>query len=107
MMNLHYRKSMPELDLHGETRDSARVLVKEFINDNYKMRLYEIAIVHGIGTGILKKEVHRVLRENKLVENFGLDNFNSGCTLVKLVEHIDKNDKKVYNTQHKSRGDRL
>lgn len=107
MMNLQYRKNMPELDLHGETRDSARVLVKEFINDNYKMKLYEVAIIHGIGTGILKKEVHRVLRENKLVETFCLDNFNSGCTLARIVMHIDKNGKMSYNTRHKSKGDRL
>ena len=107
MMSLLYRSSMPELDLHGETRDSARVLVKEFINDNYKMKSYEIAIVHGIGTGILKKEVHKVLKESKVVQEFGLDNFNSGCTLVRLVESIDKNAKKCYNTRHNSKGDRV
>jgi len=102
MMNLLYRKNMPELDLHGETRDTARVLVKEFINDNYKLKSFEIAIVHGIGTGILKKEVHKVLKENKLVQTFGLDNFNSGCTLVKLVENIDKKSKMLYNMRHNS-----
>ena len=26
--------NLPKLDLHGEIRDSARVLVKEFIQDN-------------------------------------------------------------------------
>lgn len=107
MTSLLYRKNMPELDLHGENRDSARILVKEFINDNYKMRNYEIAIVHGIGTGILKKEVHKVLKENKLVQEFGLDNFNSGCTLVRLDELVDKKAKKWYNTRHNSKGDRV
>lgn len=107
MTSLLYRKNMPELDLHGENRDSARILVKEFINDNYKMRNYEIAIVHGIGTGILKKEVHKVLKENKLVQEFGLDNFNSGCTLVRLAELVDKKAKKWYNTRHNSKGDRV
>lgn len=107
MMNLLYRKNMPELDLHGETRDSARVLTLEFLKDNYKMRIKEIAIVHGLGTGILKKEVHKVLKESKLVQEFGLDNFNSGCTLVRLVEYIDKKAKKCYNTRHNSKGDRV
>jgi len=107
MMNLLYRKSMPELDLHGESRDSARVLIKEFINDNYKIMNYEIAIIHGIGTGILKKEVHKVLKENKFVQSFGLDNFNSGCTLVKLCENIDKKPKMSYNMRHNSKGERL
>ena len=107
MMNLLYRKSMPELDLHGETRDTARVLVKEFLNDNYKMKSFEISIVHGIGEGILKKEVHKVLRESKIVQEFGLDNFNSGCTLVKLYESVDKNEKKVYNMRHNSEGGKI
>ena len=107
MMNLLYRSSMPELDLHGETRDTARVLVKEFINDNYKMGLFEVAIVHGIGEGILKKEVHKVLKESKIVQEYGLDNFNSGCTLVKLHNSIDKNEKKSYNMRHNSDGGRL
>ena len=107
MMNLLYRKNMPELDLHGENKDSARVLVKEFINDNYKMKNNEIAIVHGIGTGILKKEVHKVLKESRIVESYGLDNFNSGCTLVQLSDFIDKKAKKCYNTQHNSKGERL
>ena len=30
--------NLPTLDLHGETRDSSRVLVKEFINDNYILK---------------------------------------------------------------------
>ncbi len=107
MMSLLHRSNMPELDLHGETRDTARVLVKEFLNDNYKMRIFEVAIVHGIGEGILKKEVHKVLKESKIVQEFGLDNFNSGCTLVKLDESIDKNAKKAYNMQHNSKGERV
>ena len=107
MMNLLYRKNMPHLDLHGETKDGARYLIKEFLNDNYKMNKKEIAIVHGIGTGIIKKEVHRVLKESKIVEEYGLDNFNSGCTLVRLSEFVDKTTKKCYNTHHNSKGDRV
>lgn len=106
-MNLIYRKSMPQLDLHGETKDSAKILVKEFLNDNYKMKNYEVAIVHGVGKGILKKEVHKVLKENKQVLEFGLDYFNSGCTLVKIVDSIDKKTKKCYSTHHNTKGDRV
>ena len=78
--------SMPKLDLHGETKDSSRVLLTEFINDNYKLGNIHIAIIHGIGEGILKKEVHLLLKRNKLVKNYKLDNFNIGCTLVELVD---------------------
>ena len=76
--------SLPKLDLHGEIRDSARVLVKEFIEDNYKLKNYKLNIVHGVGKGIIKDEVHRVLKQNKLVEDFHLNHFNQGCTIVYL-----------------------
>ena len=74
--------SLPTLDLHGETRDSTRVLVKEFINDNYVLKNYKVAIIHGIGLGIVKDEVYKVLKNNKLVEDFHLNRYNLGCTIV-------------------------
>lgn len=79
---------MPQLDLHGMDREITRILVCEFLKDQYRMKNYEIAIIHGIGTGILKKEVHKILATQKIVEQYKLDNFNNGCTLVKLKEPI-------------------
>lgn len=76
--------SYPKLDLHGETRDSARVLVKEFLQDNLIMKNYKLCIVHGIGTGALKDEVTSVLKKSVLVESFHLNHFNSGCMVVYL-----------------------
>ena len=43
---------MPQLDLHGEDRIGARIKVKTFIEDNFKLENEEIAIIHGIGEGI-------------------------------------------------------
>ena len=40
--------SLPTLDLHGETRDSARVLIKEFIYDNYVLKNEKVVIIHGV-----------------------------------------------------------
>ena len=45
--------NLPTLDLHGETRDSSRVLVKEFIEDNYVLRNKKVLIIHGVGKGIV------------------------------------------------------
>ena len=49
--------NLPTLDLHGEIKDSARVLIKEFIYDNYVMRNKKVVIIHGIGKGKIKEEV--------------------------------------------------
>lgn len=74
----------PKLDLHGFERDYAKMLIEEFIKDNYKMKNYEVLIVHGNGTGVLRKTTQETLRKNKYVEDYKLDNFNTGCTIVKI-----------------------
>lgn len=76
----------PTLDLHGETKDSSRVLIKEFIEDNYNLKNNKVLIIHGIGSGILKKEVEKDLKLNKLVNDFHINHFNSGCTVVYIKE---------------------
>ncbi len=104
MMGL-FHNNLPQLDLHGEDSVTAVILAKDFINDNYKIRNYELVIIHGIGKGILKKEVHKMLKNDKRVEKYATDYFNLGCTLVKLHASIDKKEKKCYNTRHNLRGD--
>lgn len=81
--------NLPTLDLHGEIRDSARVLIKEFINDNYVMRNEKVVIIHGGSSGILKEETHKVLKQDKKVDSFHLNHYNSGCTLVYIKKRFD------------------
>lgn len=76
--------NLPTLDLHGEIKQSARVLVNEFINDNYFLKNKKVVIIHGIGSGALRKEVNAVLKNNKRVSSFRLVGYNTGCTLVYL-----------------------
>lgn len=76
--------NFPQIDLHGYDRDYARIRINEFINDNYLQKKQTVIIIHGIGTGILRKTTHETLRKNKLVSCFKLDNFNSGATIVEL-----------------------
>lgn len=75
---------LPSLDLHGMDRDYARILINDFINDHYLMGDQSVIIVHGNGTGIIKKTTQEVLKKNKIVEDFKIDNFNSGMTIVYL-----------------------
>ncbi len=87
---LFYRDSMPKLDLHGMDREITRILVSEFLHDQAKLGNQEVAIIHGIGTGALRSEVHHLLIHHPLVEEYKMDYFNAGCTLVKLKSEIDK-----------------
>ena len=74
----------PKIDLHGYDRDSARVAVNDFVLENLMLKNDTFVIIHGIGSGIVKKEVHEALRVNKDVLEYKTDNFNSGCTVVKI-----------------------
>ena len=85
-----YRSNLPEIDLHGEDRIGARIKLKSFLDDNYKLKNMEVSIVHGIGTGILKKEVFSILQNDKRVAEYNLDMFNEGCTLARFKNNVDK-----------------
>lgn len=78
--------SYPKIDLHGYDRDTGRVATLDFINDNYKMGNELIVIVHGIGSGNLKEEVHNTLKRHPLVIDYKLGYFNNGCTIVNIKE---------------------
>lgn len=77
-------KNLPQLDLHGQNRYSARVEINEFINNSNKLNNKLIIIVHGKGKSILKDETHKLLKTNRLVKNYKIDIFNDGQTIVEL-----------------------
>ena len=80
--------NIPSLDLHGETSDTARILIDEFITDNLKLGNYKVLIIHGIGKGILSKKCEYILKNNKKVIEYGKDYFNLGATIAKI--NVDK-----------------
>lgn len=74
----------PSIDVHGETCDTIYTVIKSFVTDNIKLRNEIIIIVHGKGTGILKKEIHYYLSRMKEIKNYYLDYWNQGVTVVEL-----------------------
>ena len=86
MMTLY--SNLPSLDLHGLDRDYARILINDSILDNYKLKNRKVIIVHGIGTGLIRKTTMETLKNNKYVETYKLDNFNSGTTIVELKNNL-------------------
>ena len=82
--NLIFYDNLPSVDLHGLDRETSRVLINDFINDNYKMKNQFIMIIHGNGQNILKKMTMDTLKKNKVVKDYKLLLFNSGCTVVEI-----------------------
>ena len=79
-----YLDNLPSIDLHGEYKESAIILVKEFIRDNIILKNEYIVIIHGIGSDILRKSIHEYLKKDKNVLSYKQDFFNMGSTIVKL-----------------------
>ena len=75
---------LPTIDVHGYNRDMIKYVLDDFINDNIKLKNNKIIIVHGKGQGILKDDIHRLLRKDKRISRFYLDGFNIGQTIIEL-----------------------
>ncbi len=82
--NLIFIHNLPKLDIHGIDSASAEMYINDFIEENYQLRQKYCLIVHGIGKLILKKTTKKVLSSHKLVEDYKIWFFNSGCTVIEL-----------------------
>lgn len=86
-MNLNeviFTQNLPSIDLHGFDCEYANIKINEFIQDNVIMKNEIVAIIHGIGSGKIKEQTHKTLRQNKNVLDFKLFYNNVGTTIVKL-----------------------
>ena len=72
------------IDLHGEDSIGADVKTSEFLNYNIKLKNKLVVVIHGVGKGILKREIHKFLKKDKRVLNYRLDVFNPGMTIIEL-----------------------
>ena len=75
---------LPKIDLHGYDRESARVMVNDFIDDAIAMKYSCVVIVHGIGSGIVKNVVQHTLSLRKDIDSYHISPENIGCTIVKI-----------------------
>ena len=76
--------NLPHLDLHGYDRTGAVAMIKIFIDECIKMGEKRLVIVHGRGTGVLKKASHDFLKTNRSVLEYKTNNYNDGETIVTL-----------------------
>lgn len=81
-------QSMPlELMLIGQNSSDAIAMLDKYIDQAQTVGLQNIRIVHGKGTGVLRKAVSDFLKKDKRVESYELAPFgqgDSGATLAKL-----------------------
>jgi len=77
-----------EIHLRGLTADEAVLKLDEYLDDAYMSGLPKVRVVHGKGTGTLRKAVRELLEGHPLVAGFrGGDRYEGedGVTVVELV----------------------
>ncbi len=74
-----------KIDVRGCNCDEALALIDKYIDDAVIAKLDEIMIIHGKGTGALRKAISDYLKKNSSVKNFRAGNFTEGELGVTIV----------------------
>lgn len=89
---------MRTLDIHNLIQSEGLIEVRTFIKESYELREYDVIIVHGYGTLVLKEMVHGECARNPLVmefENAPPSIGGGGATKLKL-KHKRKVSRKYF-----------
>lgn len=76
----------PEINLIGKTVDEALMELDKYLDDAYLAHLKSVRIVHGKGTGALRKAVQGHLKRQKYIKAFHLGEFGEGDAGVTIAE---------------------
>lgn len=74
-----------EINLLGKTVDEAIAELDKYLDDAYIAHVKSVRVVHGKGTGALRKGVHNYLKRQKHVDSFRLGEFGEGDAGVTIV----------------------
>lgn len=78
-------RASSEVDVRGMTADEAVSEVENFIDLAFRMKLPAVTVIHGKGTGVLRKAVHVCLKGKPYVESFRLGTYGEGESGVTIV----------------------
>ena len=75
-----------EVDVRGETAFDAVLIVDKAIDNAVLMNINQITIIHGKGTGVLRREIGAFLKTHKAVKSYRLGVFGEGEDGVTIAE---------------------
>lgn len=76
----------PEVDLRGMTSDEAEYVLGSYLDNAFLARLNTVTIIHGKGTGVLRKSVHAYLRSHPHIKSWRLGVYGEGEDGVTIAE---------------------
>ena len=82
----HSSSAPAELDLRGMTADEAVSALCSFLDSAMLANLSSVRIIHGKGTGVLRKAVQEELKHNRMVKRYRLGVYGEGEDGVTIAE---------------------
>ena len=79
-----------EVRLRHLTADEAILKLDQYLHDAFIAGLYQIRVIHGKGTGTLRKIVREKLAKHPLVKSYRLGDYGEGGGGVTIVELAEK-----------------
>jgi DNA mismatch repair protein MutS2 len=77
-----------ELDLRGGRGEESLTLVENWLDEAYAIGQHKLKIIHGHGTGVLRKLLREMLKKKSFVKSYGPEasnNGGNGATLIELL----------------------
>ena len=75
-----------ELDLRGMDSIEAICVLERYMDEAMRGKLHSVRIIHGKGTGVLRKSVHQSLKKNRFIKSYRLGVYGEGEDGVTIVE---------------------
>ena len=79
-------RAASELDIRGLETLEAESVVENYLDAATMAKLGTVTIIHGKGTGALRKAVHEILKRSRAVKSFRLGRYGEGEAGVTVVE---------------------
>ncbi|MEE0060277.1 MAG: endonuclease MutS2 [Acutalibacteraceae bacterium] len=79
-------KAVTDIDLRGMTATEAIMELDMQLDSAMLSGIHQVTIIHGKGTGVLRKEVHNYLKRCKYVKTYRLGVFGEGEAGVTIAE---------------------
>lgn len=76
----------PEIDLRGMDSMEAIYNTDKYLDEAYVAGLKEVILIHGKGTGVLRKSINDMLKRHPQVKRYRLGEYGEGGTGVTVVE---------------------
>ena len=83
------RESPSEVDLRGMTGEEAESAAMAAVDAAFLAERPYLRIIHGMGTGVVRERVRRVVANDRRVAKFGFAPANQGGTGVTIVEFAE------------------